>query len=384
MASMLLGSTLLLTGCWGLASMEQTGLVTLLGMDALPGGQYQVTVGVVNPFGLPTPTGSSPGGQPELVRSAVGPSPAAALLRLSASSYLDLDFSHLQGVIVSTALARAGLATPLGFLARSAPFVQTPLLLIARGESAAAVVHESQAMLPDGGQVLTGTSAWARDLFPVHPVRLFRFLDQTQITGDQPTAPGLRVPSAQGQSTSTAFSLDGTALFRGDRLVGWLGQAATLGWLLATDRVRAQTVLVPTAAGGVYTVQLNATHCQVQVWQGAHGPEAHLRIRVRASLLAIQAAPADFWGHPAEVTAVEAATARQLAADVRQGLRAARAAGSDVFGLGEYVRIHDPQAWYRMDGDWNTVGFPQLPVTLQVGVTLRALGKRFCPLRGLC
>ncbi len=376
-----LGCSLVLSGCWGIAPIEKTGLVVLLGVDPAPRGRFEVTAAIVNPLGIPTPEGADASGQPVALRSASAGTTAQALRRLSATTYLNLDFTHVRGVVVSSALARRGLAVPLGFLARTLDFVDTPWLYVARGESAAAVLQQSAPALPDAGEVLVGTTAWAQRTFPGYADRLFTFFDQAMTVGDQPATLGVSAETTQGKGSTVGFRVGGTALFRSDRLVGWLGQAQTLGWLAATGRVQNQTLVVPAANGGAVVLQLVGGRRRVTV---ARGPIASLRVRVQAHILAVTTAPANFWADPAALSRLRAAASGVLAGDIRSALTAARAAGSDAFSLGEFVRVQDPVDWARLKAHWNTVGFAHLPVAVRVHVRIGSLGKNFCALLGPC
>ncbi len=381
---MLLVAALLLTGCWGVAPMEKTGLVALLGVDSASGDRYRVTVAVINPLGLPTPTGGAANGAPELLRSAVASSTAEAVRRLSATTYLNLDFTHIRGVVVSEQVARAGLAAPLEFMAGSPQFLETPWLYVARGESAAAVLRESQRMMPDAGEVLAGTTAWAQHLFPGYADRLFTFLNQMQTEGDEPATAGVSADAAQGQGPTLAFRLTGTAMFRGDRLVGWLDEPQTLGWLLATGRGQQQTLVAPAPGGGSFTLQILASDHRIRITPGAAGPRADLRVQLRVALVAAEHAPADFWANPAALRIVRASAAGLVTGDIRAALQAAQGVGADVFSLGEHVRVQDPADWYPVRDLWNTSAFGRMPVSIQVRVDVSALGKRFCSLLGPC
>lgn len=374
----------LLAGCWGVAAIEKTGLVSLMGIDTAPGNQYRVTIAVTNPLGLPTPIGGTPGGQPELVRSAVGSSILDALRTLAATTYLKLDFTHTRGIVVSQAVARLGLAAPLEFVARSRQFEETPMLYVARGESASSILSESQKMMPDAGEVLIGTTTWAQHLFPGYADHVFTFLNQMQTEGDQPATAGVSIASSQGQGSSAAFRLTGTAMFRRDRLVGWLDGPQSLGWLVATGRAREQILVARARNGGTFTLEIRGDRRRIRITQTSSGPHADIRVDVGAQLMSADGAPSAFWASAAQLAAVRDSAASVLTSDVRGALQEAQSAGSDIFSLGEYVRLQDPGAWYRLKANWNTSAFAHLPIVIQVHVTIRSVGKLFCPLLQPC
>ncbi len=377
-------AAVVLTGCWGGAAMEKTGLVALMGIDTAPENGYRVTIAVVNPLGLPTPTGGRPGGPPELLRSAVGVTVGDAVRSLAATTYLDLGFTDMRGIVVSQAVARKGLAGPLEFMARSRQFEETPMLYVARGESASAILSKSEQMMPDAGEVLVGTATWAQNLFPVYADRVFTFLNQMQTKGDEPATAGVSIASSEGHGPTLAFRLTGTAMFRGDRLVGWLDGPQSLGWLVATGRAKKQILSAQAHNGGTFTFEIGGDRRRIRVTQTSAGPQADIRVDVGAQVMSAGDAPAGFWASPAALAALREGAALVLTSDIRSALRQAQGAGADIFSLGEYVRLQDPAAWYGLKGSWNTSSFQHMTVTVQVLVTIRSVGKRFCPILGPC
>lgn len=383
MLLLLLVAGLLQTGCWGVASMEKTGLVTLLGIDLAPHHELRVTVAVISPIGVTTAAGTGGGGggssnPPELVRSATAASTLQAIQQLSAETYLNLDFTHIKGVVVSVPLAEAGLAGPLEFLTEAIRFEATPWLYVARGETASQLLQASQQAVPDAGEVLNGTATWGQYYFPAYADRVFTFTDQMLTAGDQPATVGITLTrSPQGKGQTMGFALTGMALFRGDRLVGWLDAAQSLGWLLASGRSRSPSLDVRGPGGALVSLQILGVRRRVLVRAAPGGPRLDLRLHVALAVRGVAGAPLNFWARPADLDRVATEAARRLAADVQAALRVAQAAGSDVFGLGERVRLQDPGYWRAVRNRWDTGPFRQLPVAVQVQVRVRQLGKAF-------
>jgi len=373
-----------LGGCWGIPPLERAGLVSLLAIDAASGGGYQVTATVVTPPGAGSPGyGQSPVGNAVLLRQATSASVADAVHRLDATSYLDLDLTHLEAVIVSEELARAGLAAPLAYPANAPEAVATPWLLVARGQPAADVLRGLQASRPQPGEVVVETVTDARNRTPYRAEHVFDFLDRIQLEGDDPTTAGVRVEPAAGGAVTTPLRLTGVALFRGERLEGWLDGDAALGWAVATGRVR-HSILVLPADGGSFSVEILGARRLVRVRPGPGGPQADIDVRATARLAAAQGVPSDFWRSPGRADALRQAAEAALARDVGSAVRAAQAGGADVFSLGQFVRVEDPADWRLLQPRWGDSGFPHLPVSARVRVALQSLGSLSCPVVGPC
>lgn len=378
-------SMLLLSGCWHTIPLEKRGLVSMLAVDQAPGGGYRVSVAVVSPPGLPAPGPSGQsggqGGPVVLLRSSVSPSVVKAIHDLTETTYLHLDFTHLHEMLVSEAVARAGLATVLEYPARSLEFNQSDWLLITRGTGAAELMERTQQVQPRPGEVLSETVRWNRLHTPYPAERVFTFLKKMLLAGDEPTTVGVSVASTPGGPRTTPFRITGLAMFRRDRLVGWLDGERALGWAIATGRVHHLPLVVP-RAGGHVDLELMGSRRRVAVSEDHGTPRIQLTLSIEADLVAAQGTPADYWRQPQRLHSIGEAAAQIVQHDVEQAIRAAQSDGTDVFSLGEYVRLQDVAAWRAMRENWNQRDFGRVPVDVRVRVHVGSVGEILSPLLG--
>ncbi len=380
-AAAVLAASLLTTGCWGLQPVEKTGLVAVMGIDLATGG-YEVSLLVGRPSGTPTSggLGGSSHGKPATLDEAAAPTVGQAINHLRAATPLALNFTHLEVLVVSAALARSGLAAPLALLATSRHEVETPWLLVARGTSAVSILQALVGELPRPGGVAVDTITQARQGSPYQAGHLFTLFDEMNLEGDEFATAGARLRTT---ANGPRLAMDGVGLFRADRLVGWLDGGAALGWLLATGRASRPVLTVPSPDGPV-GLQIKGDRRTIRVRRGPAGPVATIGIRVLADVVTLPPGPADFWRDPGQQAALRSAAAATIADDVSAALAAARSAGADVFSLGEFVRVSDPALWEADRATWNTSGFPHLPVRVSVQVALSSLGETVCPSLGSC
>lgn len=370
----------LLAGCWGIAPVEKSGLISVMGVDLVAGG-YRVSLLVSRPPGTPTSgLGGSAHGKPVTLDEAAAPTVAQAIEHLRASSPLDLNFTHLSVLVVSAAVAGSGVAAPLAILATTRHQVETPWLVVARNTSAVSILQALTDKLPRPGDVAVDTIVQARQGTPYRAAHLFTLLNEMNLEGDEfaTAGAGLR-PSPDGPR----LEMGGVAVFRADRLVGWLDGGAAWGWLLATGRAGRPVLTVPTPDGPV-GLQILGDRRTIRVSQGLAGPVAMIGIRLVTSVVVLPPGPADFWRDPGQEAALRSAAESAIADDVSAALAAARSAGADVFSLGEFVRVSDPALWEAGAATWNTSGFPRLPVRVSVQVALSSLGETVCPSLGSC
>jgi spore germination protein KC len=386
-----------LSGCWYTVPLEKRGMVPLLAIDAAPGGGYEVTAAVIQPPGLPPPgpagAGTGGGNTPVFLRSASGPTVHEAIHALTAGTYLLLDFTHLEGLLVSQAVARRGLAPALAYIARSPEFVATGWLLVVPRGTAGAVLAATAHDLPRPNEVLDLTVQWARIDTAYKAARIETALKELPMRGQDFATAGLEAIPGGGEggqggggggSSTAPFVIRGEALFRGDRLTGWLDGPGALGWAVAMGHLNHQPLTVQ-GGQGVFGLELLGAHRRVRVSpRGKRTPHVFLDLHVYGSLTDTVGAFGALPPGGGRLRAMETLAADRLRRDVEAGLATARADGADVFGLGEFVRLQDPGYWRRVAGHWANGAFPSLPVTVRVRVTITSVGKLLCPLLGPC
>ncbi len=377
---------LFLSGCWHQIPLEKRGLVPAIAIDLSPSGGYEVTAAIIFPVGLPSPGPSGQGGAsgavPLFLRSASAPSVMQAIHDLTPSAYLHLDFTHLQEVILSEAVARAGMAPALEYLARSLEFAQAGWLLVARGGTASSILRDTDSDLPQPNEVLSETVRWSQLNTPYHTERLFTAFKEMPLAGMEFATAGVTTGKSQDSETVPVV-LSGEALFRGDRLVGWLQGDPAVGWAAVMKRLHHQALSVLTPTGRVELELAGAGRRVRVIPDGMSVPQVQISLRVAAHLADVSGT-GDFWGYPGRVPVMETVAAQALQREVRAALEQAQSDGTDVFGIGEYVRLRDPAYWYRVRTDWNTGAFPNLPVSVMVRVTITSVGEILCPLLGRC
>lgn len=371
-----------LAGCWNVVPVEDRGLATMLAVDRAWDGTYQVTVAVLHPPGLsppgPTGQGGGKGAQPVLLRSQPGSSLAEAIQRIQATSYLQLDFTHLQALLVSEDVARTGLGPLLDQLARTPQFSLNGWLVVARGTWARALLEQTQGDLPQPNDVLAKTVRLGRRFTPFYAERISTLLKEMPTAGQAFTTAGVAAGPPSPSRIGTPFELRGLALFRGAQLVGWLDDGAALGWAAGTGKLEHQTMSVA-SRGWRFDLNLLGARRRVLVQGPSDSPSVLLSVRVTAHLVNFQGPAGERKFTPVLTRRIEQLAAAAMRRDVEAALDEARRAGADIFGLGEYVRLRDPGYWEGARARWDQEGFPRLPVQVQTQVRLTSIGDLLCP-----
>lgn len=367
-------------GCWNRREIETLGFVTLAGVDYDPDRRlWEVTVHVARTRLLGREAGGGPAETPpQHVHSASGSTffEAVRLAALAVPPAHRLWWGHVQAIVFGDAATRQGIEGPLDWFSRDGEMRRIVWVDVTPGQARDLL----QARVPSDN--LAGLNVTdlhkARDATSTaQAVRLHEFL----IALDSSVAPTVGVLWAEAASgQENRYRMEGAAVFRGYRLVGYLDGTETRGLLWTQGKVKSGILAVPCPGGGLAGLEIVQARGgmrpaldprgqpSVAVWAEA---ELHLGDRNCPSTLAT----------PEEWDQLERAAADRIRAEVQAALDKARALHADVFGFGEAIGRRYPALWRQLALDWHDRGFLALPVEVTAQALVRRSGLSFLPTR---
>lgn len=415
-------SALALTGCWGYSEVNDLAFVTVAALDRAPSGGYRWTVAVPVPeLVLPASLGGAGAGaagaatRTNLFRSAVGPGPQAAAQALDDRIPREVRWSFADHILVGEAAARSGLRPLLEMISRGYRVERRASLYVVRGEAGAMLLQ----LRPSLDRAVTRSfDAVTRKNRPgtirgVDGNTVLRWLDTPG------TDPFLPVVTTTGEGSSVSPAAAGIALFRGDRLVGFLPPPLHHGLLMARGEAHPFTLVVPcpgetaTAPGGGgsgdrtggtgVSLQVDQDEARVRVigptaaangaggagasgaggvagsaaaGSGANGIEAlsgatmpGVRLEVDLAGVVLEWQCRDPQVDRRRIQAVAQAAVRQTRGWIEAALARAAALGVDPVGLGAALHRQDPATWRTIRTQWRAWVRdlrPELTVTFHV------------------
>lgn len=376
----LLCATLLLAGCWSAREIEDLAFVMAMGVDTDPKG-----VRITYQLALPAPGGEAPGAQggapsPVWVTSVAAPSIAEAMLRLAAVLGKVPFTGHTLAVVIGEEYAQDGIGELLDYLARDRELRARVRLAVSFGEAREVLEAEPRIeampaeylfnLLRQGQE--TGIVPPA-DFLSVRIAYANRPRLQIKLPALQPTPPPAEAAAAPAEAEekppATAIELKGTAVFRDDKLVGFLDERESRGVAWLTENLRMAAVTVFREEGPL--VQLaNYSSVRFSTRKDNGGYRLHARVSQDGNLTA--------WPHPEQTIThallkqIEADLAEVVADEIKSALeRLQQEFNADILGLGEQMRRLRPG--YMATLDWNAA-FPALIVEVEVRAAFRRVG----------
>lgn len=381
-------------GCWDQVELDELGLVTAVGIDlAERPGELLVTAQMLRPgIGGKNGGGSSQGGA-----YWVGQSPGFtvfdAIRNMTLVSSRKLYFAHNQIVIIGKEAAEQGVRQYLDMFLRDEEMRPTVWLAVTEGKASDILQADSgfeqvpglelarliEVRFATSKVVATTLQQFAQKLLSKHGnptanmVELYevgKFDPETGLpSGSHITASG---QAESDQSQKKSFRLSGTAVFKGDTLVGSLQPVETRGlhWLIG--EVQSGIIVVESSKdkGKVALEILNATSKLEPVFSDA-GLTMRAKVQVEVNLGSQRSqdnfitteGTKELGALVAEAVKYEATLAFKKAQEMR----------SDIFGFGSVIRRADKRRWKHMKEDWDEI-FPNMQLAVEVEAKVARFG----------
>lgn len=373
-------STLLLVGCWSAREIEDLAFVMAMGIDSDPKG-----VRITYQLAVPAPGGEAAGARggaqsPVWAASVAAPSIAEVMLHLPAVLGKVPFTGHTLVVVIGEDYARDGIGELLDFLARDRELRARVRLAVSFGEAREVLEAEPRIeampaeylfnLLRQGeeaGIVPPADSLSVRIAYANRPRLQIRLPALQPVP---PPAPGEAAPAeAEEKPPATAVELKGTAVFRDDKLVGFLDERESRGVAWLTGNLRMAAVTVHREEGPIVQVA-NYSSVRFSARKDNGGYRLHARVSQDGNLTA--------WPHPEQIIThallkqIEADLAEVVADEIKSALERLRQEfNADILGLGEQMRRLRPD--YMATLDWNAA-FPALIVEVEVRAAFRRVG----------
>ncbi len=366
-----LAVTVMLTfsGCWDYHEVESLFIVCGMAVDkGTTGHKYRLTLEMLN---LSGGNGTNGNQKAELI-SAEGDTIADAAANASLLSENELYFSDCKITIFSREIAEEGLTSVLDWLNRDPQPRFTMQLYVSTAETAAELLEPEAktegAISPRVSEAIDQAASVGRS----QKVCVYQADDVLLGEGKDLTLPCLeRESSAEGVSKT---AIDGTAVFQGDKLVGWRDEKQTRVDVFLTSRVKlGQLVVGINPSDREIALQVRDSNTKIKPVFGNHN-QLSMNIFVEANCTfdeenTTRNLLADLGEKGIENLAEKAICARteQEIHDVQAGL------GCDIFGFGRSVYNSNPELWKSLKPHWRDT-FRNVKVSISAKVRIGNTG----------
>jgi germination protein, Ger(x)C family len=383
-------SLVMLPGCWSRKELNELAIVMALGVDLHEKG-FMVSAQVMNSGSIGTQKENTFGSLPVVTYKATGATVPDALQRMLSSAPRVMYLSHIRVLVLGEDLARKGISDVLDFAARNHQLRDDFFLLVAKDSTAEEILEiitpfEHIPASSIYSSIMVANKKWAA----TGRVTLKKFITELERGGSNPILSGVQmrgnvqtgttVKNIQSTAPKTLLHHAGIAVFKRDRLVGWLNESSSkaVNYLLNDVDSTVGNIPCPGAEGSIgYTIYGANSKYGVKL-NGAGKPEFSVQMKIEANISAVQctidlskASNMEEIGH-----ALEDKFNTNLPKHVKE---VQKQYGADIFGFGEELHRKYPEVWKKYRENWDET-FKTSPVSVNTEVHMRRVGSVVQPL----
>ena len=360
--------SIFITGCWGNVDLSEVALVSAIGFDKTVNNDYIASAQYILPRAFKTGGGDGEGGgggeKTFKVVSRTGKSFNINFHTMTTETPYK-EFSATFGVyIIGEELARNGIGNFLDIAQRRIESRFSSVVLVAKGTTAQDILNTKPALTNNPPVQLIGSP----QVSSLSVKKLFvDFVKDLESEGKEAV---IGVVEKKGDR----IIIQGAAVFKNEKLAGWLNRSETRGYLFATDQVKNIGFLIrnPLDPGNNITIYVNNSKKQLKMkWKDEH-PLFMVHVKAETTI-SEESGFVDF-SKKENIAAIISASNREIKKEIGRTITLAyRKYRCDIFGFGELVEKYRPGYWKKVRGEWDSE-LAKIPVQISVRSELVGTG----------
>lgn len=371
---------LFLTGCWDRRELNELAITLAFGIDKVE-DEYQVTAQIVVPSEISMKT--STGRSPVTLFQANGETVYEAIRKMTKNSPRKIYPGHLRMIVIGEELAEEGIGESLELLSRDLEVRSDFYVVIAKDKTAAEILNITTTLeaIPANkmfNTLKTSEEAWAA----TNGIILDELIADLTSEGKEAVLTGILVTGNQeiGTSKQNVESItpsarivyDHLAVFKKDKLVGWLTERESIGYNDITNSVKNTVTAISCPKEGKVSIEIIQLHSDVKGKINKGKPEVDVNIKVKGNVGEVECQIN--LSEQKTIVELEKITEKKMEDTINQTIETAQKQyESDIFGFGEAIHRSNPKEWNKIKEQWDEE-FTELTANVKVDVKLRHTG----------
>jgi spore germination protein KC len=372
----------LLVGCWSSKEISELMIVTGMGIDKNPNAdEYIVTLQIINPGEIASQTKTE---RLEVTAyKTTGRTLYEAMRRVSTEVPRKMYLSHIQLVIFGEELAREGIGKALDFISRNHEFRTDFFMLVSKNGTAEEILNvltptEASPSVSLYSSINVAEKIWA----PTNGVQLDELISTLLSAGKNPLLTGVtvngdkekgdEVNSLERIKPSAVTKITGYAVFKKDKLVGWLNENESKGYNYIINNVTSTVGTIPCDGDGYIAIEVTKSKTNIKTRKKSGKPSITIEANLEANLGEIQC---DMDLTKTEtIKIIEKKVEKRVQNIMEESIKKAKEElKSDIFGFGEVFHRQQPKKWEKLKDHWDEA-FQDLEVNYKINYEIRRLG----------
>ncbi|PLR79105.1 Ger(x)C family spore germination protein [Bacillus sp. V3-13] len=372
---LLLASLLLtLTGCWDRQEINDVAFVMGTAIDKSD-KQYRATLQIALPgqlggAGSKGGGGGTSGGKSYLMQSAEGKTLREINNRQQKANSRELNFAHRRVILVGEDMARSGIEPIIDILGRIPENRLSALMIVTRGE--AKKVMETDIPL----EKFPSESIRELALTSMKEPRSLKHVVNIMIADGV----DLALPYAiVEKSDAKLIKMEGLAVFKNNKLRGFLKSDQATGALLAMGEANQPELVVPPPAGEE-EIAVQIQEYKLDVKPIVNGDKITMKMSIEGRGVVVENESNYDIDSEKNVQALEKKLNQKIKDDILKAMdRLQNEYKADVVGFGKIIYNEQPGEWKKIQNRWGEI-YPEVEVEVKADIHIENLGAVITPL----
>lgn len=372
---------ILMSGCSGKTEINDLGLVMAVGLDkGTKEGTLQLTAQIVRPADARGQTGAPSGQTGESIWSttATGDSIFSAIRHLGRHSSRRIYWAHNYIIVINEELAKEGIAEIIDFFSRNHQLRMRTLVAVTP-DAASELVSTITSLEVVPGQAIDDLflyssitaaapktemidlqSAYLSD--STHPVLARLSLQKHGIKNKEPTA----------NPTINQIELDGTGIFKDDKLLGTIGADDTKGYLFFRENVDSGAVVAQCPSNPDESMAVELKHQSFNVTPKYKDDQVSFDVELKSYVQLVEAGCPFSIKNQQQVQQLEEQLEESLKGKLERVVKLAQEEYKvDFLQLGRVFNNRYPAEWRKIGPNWEEE-FTKAKVNVQVDIEIKS------------
>nr|WP_263327160.1 Ger(x)C family spore germination protein [Neobacillus sp. Marseille-Q6967] len=334
---------ILLSGCWDKKELNQVAVVVGVGIDKGAQGLYKVTAQVIKP----APEGGKGSGSelPTWSVTGKGKTVMMAIENLNKISPRRLYWAHLQIIIFSESLAREGLAPLLTWFERDRDSRAGSYVVVTKG-SAEDLLNQKIEL----GNISSKAMADILDGSKMRQIsaRRIKLRDFTA----QLLTPGVDsvldvIDSKKIRGKIETYQLNGVAVFKSDKMVGYIDGSSTMGTEIVFNELNYATIQGTCPNSDNEKFVFLVTDFTNKLIPRVKNNQIEMKMDISLEGNVIDQSCSTDLLEKENIKYIEKEISKNIKIYVQKEFNTAKELQSDIYGIGKEVRRFYPEVWAK-------------------------------------
>jgi spore germination protein KC len=366
----------LLTGCWDRTELKELGIVLGIAIDKDPEtGEYILSSQMLRPSALDAQSSSS---APPFERVVTTGKTIYEAIR---KANLEFDrkgfFAHNKVILIHEDVAKEGMLPVLDSFKRGKQVRGFVYICITKDAQARKILESTTTGMESQPSIHLKNMIDNADFqFTAAKIDLLNFYKQSLSSGMDPVVGVFEFE--ENNVSKKHVKLSGGAVFSKDKLVGYLTEKETRGYLLGKGKVESGALSIPSPIDEERYESIEVKKASAKITPKIIGDKISFTISVTAEGIIVEQQATGKFKSIAEqldyMKKLEDKMKQLMKDEINMAIeKAQKQLKADIFGFGSSINKEYPKAWKKVKTDW-IKQYPDVPYTVNVKFSINTTG----------